>query len=292
MKRILITGKNSYVGTSVKKYLERWPKKYKVDELDVKGNAWKSFDFNKYDVVFHVAGIAHINRIKKDEQTKNLYFSVNTDLAEAVAKKAKREHVKQFIQMSSMSIYGDSAPIGKKKVIYKNTKPVPTNYYGESKLQAEIKLNKLTDNSFKLAILRPPMIYGVNCKGNYAVLRMLALRLRVFPKVKNERSMIYIDNFSEFIKIAIDNQLCGIFCPSNKETFVTSEIVKEIAKQNNRKILIIPGFSWLLKIMSHVTPFVNKAFGNMAYDSKAISADLNYWNCSTVDSIRVMESDG
>lgn len=288
MKRILITGKNSYVGTSVKKYLKKWPKKYYVEELSVKGKDWKDFDFSKFDVVFHVAGIAHVDVKKADGKTKKLYYAVNTDLAEEVARKAKKDGVKQFIYMSSAIVYGDSAPIGKEKIIKKNTKPAPTNFYGDSKLQAEIKLTKLADKKFKVALIRPPMIYGEGCKGNYQELRKLALKLPIFPKVKNKRSMIYIKNFAEFVKRAIDNEYDGIYCPSNKETIATYEIVKEIAKCNNKKILIMPGCGLALKVMSHLTPLVNKAFGNMVYSGE-LSDDFDYCKYTAIESIREIE---
>ncbi len=284
MKKILITGKNSYVGTSVKKYLEKWPKQYKIDELDVRGNEWKKYDFSKYDIVFHVAGIAHVDVKKADEATKKLYYAVNTDLAESVAQKAQKAGVKLFIFMSSAIVYGDSAHIGKEKVITKNTKPSPANFYGDSKLQAEKKLNKLANEKFKVAIIRPPMIYGEGCKGNYQALRKIALKLLVFPKVNNKRSMIYIENFSTFIKQIIDAENNGVFIPSNPDTISTSEMVRIIAESNHKKILLIPGTEWLLKIMSLFTPFVNKAFGNMEY--REITADLPY---KTKDSIRKIE---
>ncbi|MCR5573161.1 MAG: NAD-dependent epimerase/dehydratase family protein [Candidatus Saccharibacteria bacterium] len=285
MKRILITGKDSYVGTSVKKYLEQRPKKYKVDELDVKGDEWEKYDFSKYNVVFHVAGIAHVDVKKADEETKKLYYKVNCDLAEEVAKVAKKAGVKQFIFMSSAIVYGDSAPIGKKKVITIDTEPAPANFYGDSKLQAEIKLNKLVNKSFIVSLVRPPMIYGEGRKGNYPTLRKLALRLPVFPKVKNERSMIYIDNFTAFIKEIIDNDRSGILMPSNPDAISTSEIVKTIAEANNKKIAIVPGFTWALKLLSHLTPFVNKAFGSMSY--KIRKGD--YQKYTTLESIRKME---
>ncbi len=288
MKRILVTGRNSYVGSSVKAYLSKWPKKYVVEEISVRGDEWRSLDFSKYDVIFHVAGIAHVDVKKADEKTKKLYYAVNTDLAEEVAKKAKKDGVKQFIYMSSAIVYGDSAPIGKEKIIKKNTEPAPTNFYGDSKLQAEIKLSKLADKKFKVALLRPPMIYGENCKGNYQELRKLALKLPIFPKVKNKRSMIYIKNFAEFVKRAIDGGYSGVYCPSNKETVATYEIVREIAKCHGRKILIVPGFAWLLKIMSHFTPIVNKAFGSMVY-SKGLSSDFDYCIYSVEESVRGIE---
>lgn len=291
MKRILITGKDSYVGVSVKNYLEQWPKQYKVEELDVKGDSWKSFDFSKYDVIFHVAGIAHVDTKKVSEDEKKLYYDVNTNLAEAVAKVAKKQGIKQFIYMSSAIVYGDSAPIGKKKVITEDTKPAPSNFYGDSKLQAEIRLNKLADKYFKVVIVRPPMIYGKGCKGNYPTLRKIALKSPIFPKVKNERSMMYIKNFAEFIKQVIDKELKGTYNPSNKETIATYEIVKEIAKINDKKILIIPGTGWVVKLASHTTKFVNKAFGNLSYDEGIISKELNYFKYSTLGSVKDVESE-
>lgn len=288
MKRILITGKNSYVGTSVKKYLLKWTDKYLVDEMSVRGDDWKKVDFSKYDVIFHVAGIAHVDTKKVDEKTKKLYYQVNTDLADAVAKKAKNDGVKQFIYMSSAIVYGDSAPIGKTKVVTKATKPEPANFYGDSKLQAENKLKKLKDSDFKVALLRPPMIYGDGCKGNYQMLRKIALKLPVFPKVKNERSMIFVKNFAEFVKQVVDNGYDGIYCPSNQETVATYEIVREIARANNKNILIVPGFTWALKLMSHLTPIVNKAFGNMVYDKK-LTLHCDYCKYSMIDSVKEIE---
>lgn len=288
MKTILITGRNSYVGNSVKEYLLKWPKKYLVEEISVRDGEWKNLNFSKYDVIFHVAGIAHINSKRIMEEKKNLYYKVNTELTELVAKKAKEDGVKQFIYMSSMSVYGDSAPIGGKKIISKSTKMKPTNVYGDSKLQAEIRLSKLEDSKFKVALLRPPMIYGAGCKGNYQTLRKIALKLPVFPKVKNERSMIYIENFAEFIKQAVDGGYSGVYCPANKETVATYGIVREIAKCHGRRILIVPGFGWLLKIMSHFAPIVNKAFGNMVYD-RELCGDYDYCKYSMMESVREIE---
>ena len=290
MKKILIVGKNSYVGGSVKKYLERWPKKYYVEELDAKGQKWEKFDFSKFNVVFYVAGIAHINSEKEMEEKKELYYKVNTDLAEGVAKRAKNSGVKQFIYMSSMSVYGDSAPIGKEKVIKKSTKLEPANVYGDSKLQAEIKLNQLADSKFKVVLLRPPMIYGANCKGNYQTLKKIALKLPFFPKVENARSMIYIENFAEFVKQITDDGKGGVYCPANKEPISTCEIVKEISKCHNKRVIFIPGFGWLLKIVSHFTPIINKAFGNMTYDKK-LSSDYDYCKYSALDSIKEIEKE-
>ena len=94
MKRVLVTGANSFVGTSVERWLMREPDKYQVDTVDTMDGVWKQADFSKYDVVFHVAGIAHVD--PKPEMAP-LYYKVNRDLAIEVAKWAKSHGVKQFI---------------------------------------------------------------------------------------------------------------------------------------------------------------------------------------------------
>ena len=77
MKRVLITGANSYVGTNVEKWLMKEPDKYYVETLDMKDPNWREFDFSKFDVVFHVAGIAHVS---KKKSLKELYYKVNTNI--------------------------------------------------------------------------------------------------------------------------------------------------------------------------------------------------------------------
>ena len=286
MKKILITGANSYIGTTFEKYiLDNYAKDYFIDTIDMLDENWKNADFSKYDVVYHVAGIAHSDNGPISEEKEKLYRHVNTDLTIEVAKKAKAEGIKQFIFMSSAIVYGESAPIGKKKVITKDTKPSPANCYGDSKLQAEIGIQALEDSSFKVVILRPPMIYGPNCKGNYPTLSKIAKKLPIFPFVENERSMLYIGNLIEFVRLIIKNEERGIFWPQNKEYTNTANIVKIIAKVNGRKIRLIKGFSWALKIISHITALVNKAFGNLSYDKEMSEYKEEYRIYSLEESI-------
>lgn len=104
MKRILITGAGSYIGTSFDRYLkEKYPGQYEVDTVDMVDGSWRKKSFSGYDSVFHVAGIAHR---KETEKNAELYYKVNRDLAADCAAKAKNDGVKQFVFLSSMSVYG------------------------------------------------------------------------------------------------------------------------------------------------------------------------------------------
>jgi UDP-glucose 4-epimerase len=266
MKKILITGKDSYIGTSLEKWLSQWPDKYTVDTVDMTSDSWKEKDFSKYDVVFHVAGIAHVS---SDPKLKNLYYKVNRDLTIATARKAKNEGVQQFIFMSSIIVYGDSPSNG---VIDRNTVPKPSNFYGDSKLQAEEGIKPLENESFKIVILRPPMIYGKGSKGNYPRLAKLARKVPVFPDIDNQRSMLHIDNLCEFIKLMIDNKESGLFFPQNKEYVKTSEMVRLIADVHGKKIRLMKVFNPFIKLMYRIGT-VNKVFGNMVYDKSMSEYD-------------------
>lgn len=273
MKKILITGANSYIGTSFKQWMTQFQDEYQIDTLSVRGDAWREHDFSGYDTVFHVAGIAHADVSKVSEETKQLYYAVNRDLAIETAKKYKQDlsgKNGQFIYMSSIIIYGEETNINKKRVITPDTKPNPSNFYGDSKLQAEIGLQPLDDDTFYVAILRPPMIYGPGSKGNYQQLVKLANKLPVFPDVKNERSMLHIDKLSEFVKERIDAQDSGVFFPQNDQYVRTSHMVRDIAQANGKKIYLFSYMNWAIRLLGYVPGKIgrltNKAFGNLVYE--------------------------
>lgn len=272
MKKILITGAKSYIGMSVENRLLREKSKYQVDTIDMHGDEWKKHDFSQYSSVFHVAGIAHADVGKVSDEQRALYYNVNTKLAVDVAVRAKESGVKQFILMSSMIIYGDSAEIGKDKIITRETFPKPDNFYGDSKWQADKGVRKLQSESFNVVVVRPPMIYGKGSKGNYPLLVKLVKRVPFFPDIDNKRSMLYIGNLCEFIKLMIDNEESGIFFPQNSEYVKTKEMVKIIGKTMGKSIKLVKLFNPVI-IMLGKTNFkigklFNKALGNLAYEQE------------------------
>lgn len=290
MKKILITGANSFIGTSFENYINKnYPEHYKVDTVDMQNKNWKDINFSGYDCVFHVAGIAHSDSGKISEERSKLYYSVNTDLTVQTAQKAKADGVRQFIFMSSAIVYGESASIGKAKVITKDTPTNPENCYGDSKVQAEKGILPLSDDLFNVVVIRSPMIYGKGSKGNYPLLSKIARKLPIFPNVKNERSMIYVENLCEFVRLMIENNENGIFWPQNIEYSSTSELVKLIAEVNGKKVLLVKGFAWALKLLGIFTGVVNKAFGSLSYDRSLSTYKENYIVADLKESIKRTE---
>jgi len=286
MKRILITGANSYIGTSFKKWVAQWPEEYYVDTVETRNGHWKQLDFSSYDVVFHVAGIAHQDA-KADQE--ELYYKVNRDLTIEVARKAKSEGAKQFIFMSSMIVYGASSKIGETKVITRDTVPEPINFYGNSKLQAEQGILPLQSEGFNVVVIRPPMIYGKDSKGNYPLLAKFAKITPVFPDIENRRSMLHIDNLTEFIRLMIENEERGIFFPQNKEYVNTSEMVKTIAKINGENIRLMKTFNPVLRILGLNVEIVNKVFGSLVYEKSISEYRGDYQIRDLTNSIMVTE---
>ncbi len=290
MKKILITGANSYIGTFFENHVKQWPDRYWVETQDMVDGSWRERSFAGFDAVFHVAGIAHSDSGPITEKMKALYYRVNRDLAVETAKKAKADGVKQFIFMSSAIVYGESAPLGQRKIITKETPFSPANAYGDSKVQAEKGIAPLEDEHFKVVILRPPMIYGPNSKGNYPILAKLARALPAFPKVENQRSMLYVENLTEFVRLMVENEERGIFWPQNREYSNTTELARLIAKSQGRQLLLVPGTVWALKLLSHVTGLVNKAFGSQCYEQAMSEYPWEYRLYSLEESIERTET--
>ena len=267
---------------------------YRIDAVDTMGDNWKKADYAKYDVVFHVAGIAHVNA---DPKMEPLYYKVNCNLTIEVAKHAKAAGVRQFIFMSSQIVFHESQSL-KAEVLTAETKPVPNGFYGNSKLQAENGLWNLVKNQkenstrsqggnqMKICILRPCMIYGPNAKGNFSRLAKLACKTPVFPEWHNKRSMLYIDNLAEFVKQAIERELEGTFYPQNRELADTVEIVRYFAKEAGHKIWITKLLNPFVWMGSLVLQPINKMFATYYYNLKMSKMEFDYQLVSFEESLK------
>lgn len=287
MKKILITGAGSYVGESVRRYILSTSSDFQIDTVDTMGDNWKKADYSQYDVVYHVAGIAHVNA---DPKMEALYYKVNRDLTIEVAKHAKAAGVKQFIFMSSQIVFHESQSL-KTEVLTAQTKENPNGFYGDSKLQAELGIKPLEDENFKVCILRPCMIYGPNAKGNFPRLAKLACKTPIFPCWHNKRSMLYIDNLAEFVKQAVLREMSGTYYPQNRELADTVEIIRFFAKAAGHKVWITRLLNPFVWLGSFVLQPINKMFATYYYDPAMSKMDFDYQLVSFEDSLkRVAES--
>lgn len=259
MDKVLILGKGSYIGEALYAWLRRYDDKYEVKIASTLDHEWEKEDFDAANVVVNLAGIAHINNITND--MKEMFYSVNKDLAIQIGEHAKKHGVSFFIQFSSMNVYGDYC-----ENIIDLKEEKPANFYGDSKLQGDIGLRSLEDDKFLVACVRPPFVYGKGCKGNYNVISKIAKHTPIFPEYQNKKSMIYIDNLCEFVRLLIEEKKSGIYAPQNKELVSTTDLVRKIARQNNKKIWFTTLFNWLIPVACRCTRVFRRAFSNDCYD--------------------------
>ncbi len=277
MVKVLVTGEKGYIGTQLKKWFDQKETDYQVDFLPVRDEQWKMYSFEQYDIIIHAAGIAHQ---KVTEENKQLYHYVNCRLTGELAKKALQEGVSQFIFLSSMSVFGENNRRKKIIRITANTTPNPSTEYGKSKLDGESELHKLRTGPMKIAIIRPPMVYGKGAKGNYNLLKSIALKLPILPIISNERSMIYIDNLCEFIYLTIKHQKSGVFHPQNAQYVSTTQMMQQIVKANHRKKLFTRLMIPFIVMLRNISNKAVKAFGTMTYDMD-MSDEFDFSYCIT-----------
>lgn len=289
MKRILVTGKNSYIGTAFIQYArEHCPEAFRIDTVSMRGAAWQELDLSVYDAIFHVAGIAHADIGHAAESVKRQYYEVNTDLTLKAASLAKAAGVRQFVFMSSMIVYGG------REHVCPDTVPSPSNFYGDSKWKADCGVRELADDDFRVAVLRPPMIYGKGSKGNYPVLAKMAKKLPVFPRVNNRRSLLYIENLCEFLCRILADGRGGIFFPQNAETVSTGDLVKAIADCSGHRIRITPLLTPAVILGKHmpgkIGDMCRKAFGSSWYEPEMGGMEWGYQVADLKESVRRTEA--
>lgn len=296
MKTILITGINSYIGNATERYLAEYNARsgeelYRVEKVSLRDGSWRERSFAVCDTVLHVAGIAHADIGNVSEERKAQYYEINCDLTEQVALKARADGVRQFIYLSSIIVYGDSAGVGRLKQITAQTSPEPANFYGDSKLQADRKLQALSTEDFRVAILRPPMIYGKGCKGNFATLVKLAAKSPVFPQIDNQRSMLYIENLAEFIRLLTETGMGGMFFPQNAEYVSTVDMVRRIGQAMGKRIRLWRLFNPVVRVAAampgKIGKMAHKAFGSLTIDMELSNREIGgYQICSLEESIK------
>ena len=135
-------------------------------------------------------------------------------------------------------------------------------------------------NNTALAIVRPPMIYGKNSKGNFKMLVKLADKVPVFPNVKNERSMIYVENLAEFLCLLVESQKSGVFLPQNASCVTTAQMVAAIATAKGKNVHLCnwmnPFVALAKKMPGKIGGMAGKAFGSMVIEKELSLIHISY----------------
>lgn len=274
---VLITGCNGFVGAALIEHMDFIP------GLNVFGacrdnnysarskkniiyiNDLASFDdqsdiLKSIDVIIHTAGKAHV--MDKSNIDKQDYFEVNTHLTTELARLGASFGVKRFIFLSSIKVFGDSTS---QDFCFKPDSPtIPTDAYGESKLEAERMLKIVAqETGIELVVIRPPIVYGPGVKGNMAMLTKLVkshLPLPFRAISCNKRSMVSLENLADLIVNCLSNPnaIGQTFLVSDDHDLSTYEIICLLKKHFGSKSMVFSVPKSILYTIGHVTGLVSK----------------------------------
>jgi UDP-glucose 4-epimerase len=266
--KVAVTGSTGFVG---KRYLQVPASNCSKMPLNLRATRVEDIDLRGTDVIVHLAGKAHDMQGAPDEE----YFSVNFDLTRALADRAKSSGVMQFIYISSTKVYGDEISA----TLDEHSACLPTDAYGKSKLAAEHYLQSISSPDFKVAIVRPPLVYGPEVKGN--MIRLLELASKNIPlplgKTNNARSMVFLDNLVALIDKIIGEEASGLFIAGDERPLSTDELVTAIRSNlgNTSGLVSIPVF--MRPLIRKIKPALyTRLFGSFVVDNKGSNQRLNF----------------
>ena len=309
MKKILITGSSGFIGQSLAKYLSQLDKivcgtirsdnsflpntkiEYVyVGDISIKPN-WKDI-LNDVDCVIHCAGKAHVMKAAANDLSE-IYRSVNVDGTKQLAEQAAEAQVKRLIFLSSIKVNGESTKNyhidkflndQKKSVFTHKDLANPKDLYAKSKLEAEKVLWEISSRTgLEVVIVRLPLVYGYGVKGNLARLIKLVRSGIPLPLsiVKNQRSMIGIDNLADLLIRCIDHPqgIGKTFLASDGEDLSTPELIRLIALAIGRKANLFPVPLFSLKFLSSILgrrEEVDRLVGSLRIDNNYTKKILNW----------------
>lgn len=255
--KILITGSSGYIGSN---FINLYKSRYRFQKFSLLAQNIEDICFDDIETVLHFAALVH----QKVEFEYERYHEVNVEYPLKLAKLAKENGVKQFVFMSSVSVYGEIV----ERVDEKSTCRAVTAY-AKSKLQAERELLELSDDDFKVSIIRAPMVYGKDAPGNIDTLVKLVKNVRVIPLggIQNQRSFLYVENLCYLLHVVIRHEHSGLFLISDNEPISTTKLITLIAKNLDKQIYLIkiPLFENLLKLLK--PSFHKRLYGSLEVDN-------------------------
>ncbi|MBV9963284.1 MAG: NAD-dependent epimerase/dehydratase family protein [Parafilimonas sp.] len=266
--KVVVTGASGFIG---KRLIEMAKDRYEILPLSLRNNNLSNIDLTGTDVIVHLAGKAH--EMKKADD--RLFYEINYQLTKNLAEKALEQKIPHFIYISSIKVYGDETS----KILNEQSACSPTDAYGKSKLQAEQYLQTVNADKMAVAIIRPPLVYGSEVKGN--MMRLLKLSSKKVPlplaNTNNLRSMVFVDNLIELIFTIIEKKAAGIFIAADEKPLSTDVVLQMIKNNlgNNTTLISLP--LGARKIVKKLKPgLYSRLFDSLVVDNSETNRLLNF----------------
>lgn len=290
--KVLVTGANGFVGRAVLLRLNhisgmivlgsvRRPAKFvdvgaplvKVGELSDQTD-W-SGALAGVQAVVHTAARVHVEDVAAADPLAE-FRRVNVEATLNLALQAAAAGVKRFVFLSSIKVHGEVTVEG--QAFTEEDTLLPQDPYAQSKHEAEQGLRKLMlDTGMEVVILRPPLVYGLGVKANFAALIRSVQRGWPLPlgAVRNQRSLVALDNLVDLIVTCLCHPAAAnqTFLVSDDHDLSTVELVRGIARAAGLAARLWPVPVWALQAAASALgkgASMRRLYGNLQVDiSKA-----------------------
>lgn len=207
---------------------------------------------------------------------------VNVEGTQSLAQATLKYGVRRFIFMSTIKVLGEQtdSPMG----FTEDSVPHPEDAYAHSKWEAEQVLQRLSaSEGLALTVLRPPLVYGPFCKGNFVALLRAVDRGWPLPlaSIKNHRSLIYVGNLTSAVQkcLATPQSSGNTYLVSDAADVSTPELISEIAAALGKRPRLFPFPPGLLNLGAGFMgrkEVARRLTGSLRVDSSKIRTDLGW----------------
>jgi nucleoside-diphosphate-sugar epimerase len=253
--KCVVTGANGFVGSKLVQRLHennfeviactRSPLRIQggvvVGDINAATN-WFSVLYGA-SVVIHSAARVHIMDDKSADPLPE-YRKVNVDGTINLALQAATSGIKRFIFISTVKVNGETTRQG--HAFFADDHPVPQDPYAVTKLEAEQMLRELSaQTGMEVVIVRPPLVYGLGVRANFAAMMSLLSRGIPLPLAtvnRNRRSMVALDNLVDLLITCIGHPAAAnqTFMVSDGEDLSTADLLRRLGQAIGRPARLFP----------------------------------------------------
>lgn len=296
--RILVTGASGFIGARLVSWLASQGRAVRatarttlardalrnvVSDVVLVGDIERTPDWGQalegIDVVVHLAARAHVLRERSADPLSD-FRAVNVEGTLRLAEQAARR-VRRLVFLSSIGVNG----VKTVRTPFSASSPAaPTEDYAVSKHEAEQALWKLSESTgLEVVVVRPPLVYGPNCRGNFLrLLRLVDSGIPLpFASIRNARSFIHVDNLvSALLACAEHPSARGrTYLVDDGMAVSTPDLVRTLADLLRRKTVLLPCPVPLLRWIGRVTGrggAIARLTDSLLIDGSAIRSELGW----------------
>jgi nucleoside-diphosphate-sugar epimerase len=282
--RFFVTGASGFVGSALSSELRmRGIDVHSISrtQQEIDGSTdWRDA-LQGVSVVIHLAARVHVMHESAVDPLAE-FRKVNVEGTEHLARSAAAAGVKRLVYVSSIKVNGEETIGGQR--YSEVSAPFPADPYGISKWKAEQALQRVAaETGLEVVVIRPPLVYGMGVKGNFAqMLDVVARRIPLpFAAVRNQRSLIYIGNLVDALIVCATHPAAtgNVYLVSDGEDVSTLELLRRLGEAMGRPARIFPSPIWLLFMMGKIAgrrDQLLRLMGSLQIDSHKICSELNW----------------